>query len=135
MGPYHYNLTPAGEGYTAGGAAFRPRDFLKLPQLMLNEGMWGGERILSREWVRKAGSPLFQLYPDQQYGYFWNSAVYSWKGRKVRAVFAAGNGGQIFMAIPELDLAIAFTGGNYADAAALLPGKVFVPEFILPAVE
>jgi len=135
MGPYHYNLTPAGEGYTAGGANFRPRDFLKFPQLMLNQGMWGGKRILSREWVKKAGSPLFNLYPEQQYGYFWNSVVYPWKGRKVRAVFAAGNGGQIFMAIPELDLAIAFTGGNYADSAALLPGKVFVPEFILPAVE
>jgi CubicO group peptidase (beta-lactamase class C family) len=135
MGPYHYNLTPAGEGYTAGGAAFRPRDFLKLPQLMLNQGLWDGKRILSADWVRKAGSPLFDLYPGQQYGYFWNSVAYPWKGRKVRAVFAAGNGGQIFMAIPELDLAIAFTGGNYADSAALLPGRVYVPDFILPAVD
>lgn len=135
MGPYHYNLTPAGEGYTAGGAAFRPRDFLKLPQLMLNHGIWNGRRILSADWVRKSGSPMFTLYPEQQYGYFWNSVVYPWKGRKVRAIFAAGNGGQMFMAIPELELAIAFTGGNYADSAALLPGKRFIPEFILPAVQ
>jgi CubicO group peptidase (beta-lactamase class C family) len=136
MGPYHLNLTPAGEAYTAGGAYFRPRDFMKLPQLMLDGGVWGGRRILSREWVRKSSAPLADLEPVQQYGYFWNSSLYPWKGRQVRAVFAAGNGGQIFMAIAELDLVIAFTGGNYADAAAaLLPQRKFVPEEILPAVE
>jgi CubicO group peptidase (beta-lactamase class C family) len=134
MGPYHYNLTPAGDGYTAGGANFRPRDFMKIAQLMLNEGVWDGRRIYSREWARKSGAPLFDLWPGQQYGYFWNSTLYPWKGRQVRAVFAAGNGGQIFMAIPDQDLVIAFTGGNYADAAAGLPGKVYVPELILPAV-
>jgi CubicO group peptidase (beta-lactamase class C family) len=134
MGPYHYNLTPAGEGYTAGGANFRPRDYMKLAQLMLNRGVWGGKRILSREWVSKASAPLYDLAPVQQYGYFWNSSLYPWKGRKVRAVFAAGNGGQIFMEIPELDLVIAFTGGSYADGVALVPQRVFVPEFILPAV-
>jgi CubicO group peptidase (beta-lactamase class C family) len=134
MGPYHYNLTPAGEGYTAGGAAFRPRDFMKLAQLMLNEGLWHGRRIYSREWARKAAAPLHELYPGQHYGYFWNSTLYPWKDRQVRAVFAAGNGGQIFMAIPEADLVIAFTGGSYADPSALLVGKEFIPKLILPAV-
>jgi CubicO group peptidase (beta-lactamase class C family) len=135
MGPYYLNLTPTGEAYTAGGSYFRPRDFLKLAQLMLNEGTWGGRRIVSREWVRKAATPLHALNAHQQYGYFWNVSEYPWKGRKVRAVFAAGNGGQIFMAIPELGLAIAFTGGAYADASLLIPQRELVPNAILPAVE
>ncbi|HEY0411615.1 MAG TPA: serine hydrolase domain-containing protein [Allosphingosinicella sp.] len=134
MGRYHLNLTPAGELYTAGGFYFRTRDFMKLPQLMLNGGTWGRKRIVSREWVRRASAPLYDLSPIQQYGYFWNSALYPWKGRKVRAVFAAGNGGQIFMEIPDLDLVIAFTSGNYSEAAGLLPQRVFIPEDILPAV-
>jgi CubicO group peptidase (beta-lactamase class C family) len=134
MGPYHYNLTPAGEGYTAGGAHFRPRDFLKLPQLMLNDGMWGGRRILEPGWARKSAAPLFSLNPTQRYGYFWNSVDYSWQGKTVRAIFAAGNGGQIFMAIPELDLVVGFTGGSYADPSALLVGRQFIPQEILPAV-
>lgn len=134
MGTYHLNLTPAGELYTAGGGYFRPRDYMKLAQLMLDGGTWRGRRILSPEWVRLAGSPLRDLNPRQQFGYFWNSAVYSWNGRQVRAVFAAGNGGQIFMEIPELDLVIAFTGGSYADAAALVPQRELVPNDILPAV-
>lgn len=135
MGPYHLNLTPTGELYTAGGSYFRPRDFMKLAQLMLNQGKWGGRQIVPLDWVRKSGAPLFDLSPVQRYGYFWNVADYPYKGRKVRAVFAAGNGGQIFLAIPELDLVIAFTGGSYADSSALLHQRVYVPEHILPAVD
>jgi hypothetical protein len=52
----------------------------------------------------------------------------------MRAYFAGGNGGQIFMGIPDLDLVIAFTGGNYGDASLFIPQRVFVPQFILPAV-
>jgi CubicO group peptidase (beta-lactamase class C family) len=134
MGPYHLNLTPTGEAYTAGGGYFRPRDFLKLPQLMLNGGVWKGKRILSREWVEKATSPLYHLSPVQQFGYFWNIAEYPYRGRKVRAIFAAGNGGQIFMEIPELDLVIGFTGGSYNDSSALIPQRELVPSYILPAI-
>jgi hypothetical protein len=49
--------------------------------------------------------------------------------------FAAGNGGQLSIGVPELDLAIVFTGGSYADAALFIPQKVLVPEYILPAVK
>ena len=38
------------------------------------------------------------------------------------------------MGIPELDLVIAFTGGNYNDPALFIPQRQFVPEYILPAV-
>jgi len=65
----------------------------------------------------------------------WNSVAYPYRGKTVRAFFGAGNGGQIFMGIPDLDLAIAFTGGNYADAALFIPQRVLVPEQILPAIK
>jgi hypothetical protein len=39
------------------------------------------------------------------------------------------------MGIPELDLVIAFYGGNYSDAVLFKPQRVFVPEYILPAVQ
>lgn len=134
MGAYHLNLSPTGEMYGAGGSQFRPRDYMKLAQLMANQGVWNGRRIVSREWAIRSGSPLRALSAQQSYGYFWNSAEYPWRGKKVRAVFAAGNGGQIFMAIPELELVIAFTGGSYADSSALIPQRKLVPEEILPAV-
>lgn len=102
-----------GDLYGGGGSRFTPRDFAKMAQLMLNQGRWGGKQILSAEWVRQSGAPLRDLGTTQQYGYLWNSQEFEYKGRKVRAVFAGGNGGQVSLEIPELDLVIAFTGGNY----------------------
>jgi CubicO group peptidase (beta-lactamase class C family) len=134
MSNYHVFLTPTGEAYGAGGQQMLPRDFMKLVQLMLNDGKWAGRQIIGSDWVRKSSAPLRNLTKDQQYGWLWNSVEYPWNGRKVRAFFAAGNGGQIFLGFPELDLVIGFTGGNYADAAAGIPGRVLVPQWILPAV-
>ena len=134
MNNYHLFLTPTGEAYGGGGHQFLPRDFMKLAQLMLNEGRWDGREIISRQWVRTSGSALRNLSRNQQYGWLWNSVEYPYKGRKVRAFFAAGNGGQIFMGIPALDLVIAFTGGNYSDPDLFIPQRVFVPKHILPAV-
>jgi CubicO group peptidase (beta-lactamase class C family) len=132
---YHLLLSPTGEAYGGGGHHFLPRDFLKLAQLMLNDGRWDGRPIMSGEWARRSGSALRNLTATQQYGWLWNSVAYPYRGRTVRAFFAGGNGGQIFMGIPELDLAIGFTGGNYADAALFIPQRVFVPRYILPAIE
>lgn len=70
----------------------------------------------------------------RQYGYLWWIIEYPYKGRTVRAYFAAGNGGQIVMGIPDLDLVIAFYGGNYNDPSLFIPQNVYVPEYILPAV-
>jgi CubicO group peptidase (beta-lactamase class C family) len=135
MHNYHLLLSPTGEAYGGGGHRFLPRDFLKLAQLMVNDGRWGGRQILSREWVRSSGAALRNLWPGQQYGWLWNSVEHPYKGRTVRAFFAGGNGGQIFMGIPDLELVIGFTGGNYADPAMFIPQGVFVPKYILPAVD
>ena len=112
LSDYHLFIRD-GDLYGGGGSRFTPRDFAKMAQLMLNEGRWNGKQILSREWVRQSGAPLRNLGTTQQYGYLWNSQELDYRGRKVRAVFAGGNGGQVSMAIPDLDLVIAFTGGNY----------------------
>ena len=59
---------------------------------------------------------------------------YPYRDRKVRAFFAGGNGGQTVIGIPELDLLVAFFGGNYSDAATLKPQREFVPQHLLPAI-
>jgi CubicO group peptidase (beta-lactamase class C family) len=134
MSNYHLFLQPTGQAYGGGGHYFTTRDFMKLTQLFLNDGKWEGRQIVSREWVRKSGAPLHRLNPVQTYGYLWNSAEYPYRGRKLHAYFSAGNGGQVYIGIPDLGLLIAFTGGNYADRALLRPQREFVPQDILPAV-
>jgi CubicO group peptidase (beta-lactamase class C family) len=139
MRTYYLVMTPTETAYGGGGHYFLPRDFMKLPQLMLNGGKWRGRQIVSRDWARTVGLPMHTLNSEpplgQQYGYLWNSKEYPYRNRTVRGYFAAGNGGQIFMAIPDLDLVIGFCGGNYADGAATrFAQRYLIPQDILPAV-
>ena len=127
FGRYAMWLQPTGEPFMGGGMLVTPRDFLKLGQLVVGDGKWRGTRVLSHEFIARASSPLYQL-GRRKYGYLW------WIDEK--RIYALGNGGQTVMAVPELDLVVAFMGGNYSDNALLLSKtNKFVPESILPAVE
>lgn len=133
FGPYALNLQPTGEPYMGGGAQFRPRDFMKLGQLMLNGGTWHGKRILSADWVQRSTAPRAELR-GLHYGYLWWGIDLPWQGKKLPAYYAAGNGGQVVMVVPALDLVVAIFGGNYGDKVMYLPQEKYTPEHILPAV-
>lgn len=141
LGRYHLNLQPTGEPYLGGGMVWLPRDFMKLGQLMLDGGVWNGKTILSEEYALRASSPLVPMrYTTARrkwrYGYLWWTAEYPYKGRTVKGYFASGNGGQTVLAIPELDMVIAFYAGNYADSISTKAiHEEFVPKFILPALK
>jgi CubicO group peptidase (beta-lactamase class C family) len=83
---YAWPLDPVGHPYGGGGARFLPRDFMKMGQLMLNGGTWQGRRILGRDFVQRASSPLHD-FDSIQYGYLWWSMTYPYKGRTLRAFF------------------------------------------------
>jgi CubicO group peptidase (beta-lactamase class C family) len=130
---YAWPLDPAGHPYGGGGVRMLPRDFMKLGQLMLGGGVWGGRRILGADFVARASSPLHDLN-GIQYGYLWWNIEYPYKQRTLRAYFAAGNGGQAVMAIPALDLVIAVYAGNYSDRTSIIVQQELIPKYILPAV-
>jgi CubicO group peptidase (beta-lactamase class C family) len=133
---YYMNLSPLGDVYFGGGHAIRTRDFLKFGQLYLNGGTWGGRRIMSQEWVTRSIAPRYTIGRANylNYGYLWWSREYAYLGRTVRVYSALGNGGQVVMFIPELDLVIATTGGNYSDPTTTLMTDELIPRYILPAV-
>jgi CubicO group peptidase (beta-lactamase class C family) len=131
---YHLLLTPTDDAYMGGGIYWLPRDFMKLGQVVLNGGTWNGRRIVSREWASRATAPLVDLR-GRKYGYLWWTLEYPYKGRTIRAFFAGGNGGQIVMGIPELDLLVAFYAGNYSDPVLYKIQEEFVPQYILPAID
>jgi CubicO group peptidase (beta-lactamase class C family) len=131
---YHMPLSPTGEAYLGGGIYLLPRDFLKLGQMMLDGGVWKGRRVVGQKWVQRSTSPLRDL-AGIRYGYLWWIIDFPHRGRSVRAFFAGGNGGQVVMGIPELDLVVAFLGGNYGDRdRTYLPQRTFVPRHLLPAL-
>jgi CubicO group peptidase (beta-lactamase class C family) len=134
MRDYHIPLTPLGDGYFGGGWKFRPRDFMKLGQLYLNGGTWQGRRVLSEEWIRRSTADRYPMGSSAQYGYLWWLREYPYGDGTVRAYYATGNGGQIVVVIPDLDLVIAAYGGNYNERAAGLMVGDLIPRYILPAV-
>ena len=132
IGSYVWALDAAGNPYGGGGLCLTTRDFLKFGQLMLNDGAWGGRQIISRDYARASISPQYNLRRIT-YGYLWWMEDMPYKGRKVHAFMALGNGGNNIVAIPELDLVVAIYGANYASRTT---GRIreIVPRFILPAV-
>jgi CubicO group peptidase (beta-lactamase class C family) len=135
MRRYWLPLTPAGDAYGGGGVRVLPREFLKLGELYLRGGRWNGRRVLPAAWARRATSPLTTM-GNQGYGYLWWLADLPYRGRTVRAYYAAGNGGQTVMSIPELDLVIAIFAGNYADGRRTIDiQRGTVARDILPAVD
>lgn len=128
FGLYHWNLMPTDEGYLGGGAWVRSRDLLKIGQAYLDGGVWRGQRIVDAPWVTRSTAPYVKISPattgldPSQFPdfYFEGDDAYAWHlgelhsgERTYREYAASGNGGQFLIVVPELDLVVVFTGGNY----------------------
>lgn len=134
MRDYGWGTDRAGNPYGGGGALFLPRDFMKIGQLMLNGGTWDGRRILSKDFVARASSPLFKL-GDKTYGLAWWGMDFPYANRTLHAFVALGNGGQNLFVLPDLDLVIMVWASNYGTRAFFAIGDNIVPKQILPAVK
>lgn len=121
FGTYHVNLMPDGQAYSGGGIYMRPRDFIKLGQTYLDGGVWNGRRIVSKEWVKTS----------TEKAYAWHRHVLN----GVQTYEASGNGGQFAIVVPDLDLVVAITAGNYGQYAVWRTFREeLVPRFVLSAV-
>lgn len=112
---YHMNLDPLGRGYMGGGLHIRPRDMLKLGEVMRTGGRFNGKRILPKSWVEESFTPHASLNEPDDYGYAWWRKTLDVDGRPVHTFYASGNGGQLLFVIPELDMTVLFMGGNYGN--------------------
>lgn len=91
-----------------GGGSFTPRTVARLGRLVLREGDWNGQRILSAEVVRQmtqdAGLP-----GNCGMGWWTNNAGrYKWLPRD--AVWGAGAGDQVLLVVPSLNLIVVRNG-------------------------
>ena len=96
---------------------FSTRDMARLGYLMLREGDWKGEQVISRDWARRITSvvtPLEEMNPVSRrdgyfgYGYMW----WVWDGPRAVGPFegaytARGAIGQWVTVFPAIDLVIA----------------------------
>jgi CubicO group peptidase (beta-lactamase class C family) len=135
---YHWNLMPNGDGYAGGGVRMRPRDQLKLGQLYLNGGVWNGRRVISKDWVDRSTSAESRFEPifgvDHEYGYAWHIHHLKSGDHTYRVYAAEGNGGQLVIVVPDLDMVVGFTGGAYGEFSKWIKWEIeLTPQFIIPA--
>ncbi len=110
---YAMNLMPNGEAYAGGGLHLVPRDALKFGELYLRGGVWNGRRLVSASWVRQSTARHVDRDDGSTDGFGWHRHVLRVGRKKYDTYEAGGNGGQLVVVIPALDLVVATTAGNY----------------------
>jgi CubicO group peptidase (beta-lactamase class C family) len=140
---YTWTKLPNGIPWLTGGMTMPPRDMAKIGQLMLNKGVWEGKQLISKDWVTVATTR--QTRPSEYpYGFLWHlsAAANPWRGQpsyfgpvdKYDAFTAIGQGGQIIMVLPEVDVVVVVVSSNW------MPGFVngfptdLVNKHIIPAI-
>lgn len=103
--PYGNFLLP---GYVLGAA----RDWARLGNLYLQDGVWRGERILPQGFVDfvRTAAPAWRADGRPVYGgFFWLNA-FGWYPVPRDAYYMSGSGGQTTMIIPSHDLVVVRMG-------------------------
>ena len=127
IGPIIWYKTTGNHYHTDGGLYMTPRDMARLGFLMLNNGTWDGNEIVSSEWVYEA-TRIHAMTPwTQGYGYQW------WTFPDYGVYAATGHYEQKIYVIPEHDTVVVFTA-NIADEDPH-PTDYFVFAYILPSME
>ncbi len=152
FGPYAWNLAPNEDGYLGGGARLRPRDLLKVGQLYLDGGVWQDKRVVTSDWVETSTRPRVPVneattgLTAEQFGnayvpgsadaLAWHTYDIKVGDRTYKEYEAGGNGGQLLIVVPELDLAVVMTGGNYGQGGIWTRWRdQIVGGAIIPAIE
>ena len=111
-----------GEPIAASGLRMRPRDLIKLGQLVLNHGMWGGKQIVPAAWIEASITPRIQASQLYFYGYQWWLGRSLLNGREVDWAVGLGLGGQRLFIVPQLDMVVLVMAGLYrSDMQGFVP--------------
>jgi len=118
--------------HASGNLQLRPRDMAKLGQLCLNGGVWEGQRIVTEAWIAESTQKHVTHSATSGYGYQWWLETYHVGSTSVDTFAALGWGGQRIIVLPDWEMVVVFTGGNYASGD---PSEEILTRYILPAVQ
>jgi CubicO group peptidase (beta-lactamase class C family) len=93
---HYWKKDPQGFPDTEGGLYLAAEDLAKIGHLVLNDGVWDGERLLPEDWIARSTQRHVEVGGGRGYGYQW------WRlDRDDVAVWAGmGFGGQLLLVLP-----------------------------------
>jgi len=94
-------------------------DMARIGYLFLNDGVWKGQQIISKEWVKKSTQIQVTLPDGERYGYLWWSP-----DENPDLIEARGRGGQRIIFSKEKNIVIVFTGSGFEPGQI---GAIIVP--------
>ncbi len=126
----------------AAGVSITPRALAKIGQMFLDSGYWKGNKVLSKGWTEASGKN--QIPPEESgqigpfaIGYGYTTLVIL-KGPDfmpgLKGFAATGNGGQILWILPEDDLVMVMTGGNYDSELSQTQPIDMAVRYVYPAL-
>ena len=99
LGIRRFRWRQLADGSTSGAAGLqlRPRDTVKLGELLLNGGSWSDRQVVSREWIEASTRPRVETEEGVDYGYHW------WidRSESTRIWLGLGYAGQTLIVFPE----------------------------------
>lgn len=116
------------------GLRLRPRDLAKLGQLVLNDGVWEDQQIVPADWL--AASLKRGMLTETggcDYGYLWWLCNVTPTGEPV--IEGVGLGGNELLVVPDHDLVLAVTRGQYQDEGTWAAAWAILEEAVVPSLK
>jgi CubicO group peptidase (beta-lactamase class C family) len=138
LGPSEWSIGEDGEPRAASGLRLRPRDLIKLGQLVLAGGSWNGRTIVPADWIKRATTSMVAINDGRLYGYHWymGELVGGAPPQPLHWVGGIGWGGQYLFLFPARELVLVAHCGNYdkpgREQRAVL--RALLGEVVLPSL-
>ncbi|HEY6738585.1 MAG TPA: serine hydrolase [Actinopolymorphaceae bacterium] len=120
-----------GVASAASGLRLRPRDLARIGELVAAGGGWAGRAVVPSDWIDAVLRPRLPVEWGGRYGYQW----YLGESEGHRWAAAIGNGGQRLTVLPDLDLVVVVTAGNYDDPEQWRVPQAVLDQVVLPAAQ
>lgn len=131
-----HSFTPLGVTNGGGGMGLTPRDWIKIGQMMMANGQFNEQRILSNKWINESFTRKTVIDENRQieYGYLWWIFDFKVNEKAITAYAAAGNGGNYLFMVPELDAQVVITSHAYNRNYAHPQSQQILTDYVIPAL-
>jgi CubicO group peptidase (beta-lactamase class C family) len=114
---YSWRHVPVGRTTGQGNLSITTRDEAAIGELMLDDGMVHGQRILNHDWIARSLASQVAISDSDPYadfyGYMWYTKAEPVGSQRIEVHFASGNGGNKIYIVPSLHMVIAVTSSAY----------------------
>jgi CubicO group peptidase (beta-lactamase class C family) len=129
-----FSYTPLGHTNGGGGAKLTSRDWIKIGNLILNDGVIDTKQIINKNWIKE--SLIRRAVADENrnvdYGYLWWINNFKVNDKAITAYAAAGNGGNYLFMIPELNASVVITSKAYNTNYMHQQSQKILTDYVIP---